>query len=276
MSAPRLDAGAGGGGAAAARVTFLGSGTSHGVPLIACGCDVCRSSDPRDARLRPSIVVQVPGRTTLLVDTTPDLRQQALRHGLTRIDAILFTHSHADHILGLDEIRRFNTLQGGAIRCYANAVAWDVIKRTFYYAFDGLVRVGGGVPQVEDVEVSGPFTVDGVRVVPVPIWHGTLPILGFRVGGLAYLTDCSAIPDESWPLVAGVDTLVIGALRDEPHPTHFTVAEALEAIARIRPRRAFLTHMTHDLGHAATSARLPPGVDLAYDGLVLDVAVDVQ
>jgi phosphoribosyl 1,2-cyclic phosphate phosphodiesterase len=257
-------------------VTVLGSGTSHGVPLIACACAVCRSSDPHDTRLRPSIAIEVPGRATILVDTTPDLRQQALRHGLVRIDAILFTHSHADHILGLDEIRRYNTLQGGAVRCYANRVAWEVIRRTFYYAFDGLARVGGGVPQVEDIEVSGPFTVDGVRVVPVPIWHGPLAILGFRLGGLAYLTDCSRIPDESWPLVAGVDTLVLGALRDDPHPTHFTVAEALEAIARIAPRRAFLTHMTHDLGHAATSARLPAGVHLAYDGLVLDVAVDVE
>jgi phosphoribosyl 1,2-cyclic phosphate phosphodiesterase len=244
--------------------------------MIGCECAVCTSTDPRDNRLRPSIYVEVPDRARLLVDTTPDLRQQALRHRIRRIDAILFTHSHADHILGLDEVRRFNTIQGAPIACYADRGAWDVLKRTFYYAFDGLAREGGGVPQLIDVEVGGPFTVSGVRVVPVPLFHGTMPILGFRLGSFAYLTDCSRIPDESWPLIAGVDTLVLGALRDEPHPTHFTVAEAVAAIERASPRRAYLTHMNHDLGHAATSARLPAGVELSYDGLVLDVAVDVE
>ena len=167
-------------------------------------------------------------------------------------------------------------MQGELIRAYGNAEAWDVLKRSFYYAFDGLTRLGGGVPQVVDIEVTAPFAVDRVRIVPVPVWHGQLPVLGFRMGGFAYITDCSRIPDESWPLLDGLDTLFLGALRDEPHPTHFTVAEALEAIARIAPRRAYLTHMTHELGHAATSARLPAGVELAYDGLVLDVSVDVE
>ena len=257
-------------------MTFLGTGTSHGVPMIGCDCVVCTSPNPRDVRLRPSIFVDVPGRAQLLVDMTPDFRQQALRHGVRRIDAILFTHSHADHILGLDEIRRFNTMQGGAIPAYGNREAWDIIKRSFYYAFDGLARQGGGVPQIDDIEIAGPVVIGGVRVVPIPVWHGTMPILGFRFGDFAYVTDCSRIPDQSWALLEGVDTLVMDALRDEPHPTHFTVAEALDVIARLAPRRAFLTHMTHDLGHAETTARLPAGVELAYDGLVLDVAVDVE
>lgn len=257
-----------------ARITVLGSGTSSGVPLIGCTCAVCRSTDPRDKRLRPSIYVDVPGRAGILVDTTPDLRQQALTYGLARIDAVLFTHSHADHILGLDDIRRFNFMQDAPIPCYATAASWESIRRTFYYVFDGMPRKGGGIPQLEPHEIDGPFTIAGVRIVPVPLWHGDTPILGFRFGTFAYLTDCSAIPDASWPLVHGVDMLVIDALRDRKHATHFTVAEALEAIARIAPRRAYLTHMSHDLGHAETNARLPAGVELAYDGLVLDASID--
>ena len=259
-----------------ARVTFLGTGTSQGVPVIACECAVCRSTNPRDQRLRPSIYVDVPGRASLLVDTTPDFRQQALTYGIRRIDAILFTHAHADHILGFDDIRQFNFLQGGAVPCYANGFCLDILRRTFYYAFDGIPRLGGGVPQVHAHEVgTDPFAVKNVRIVPVPLWHGPMPILGFRFGSFAYLTDCNRIPDESWPLVTGVETLVIDGLRHEPHTTHFTVAEAVAAIARIAPRRAFLTHMTHDLGYAETNARLPAGVELAYDGLVLGVDVEV-
>lgn len=244
--------------------------------MIACACAVCRSTDPRDRRLRPSIFVDVPDRMRILVDTSSDLRQQALAHGITRIDAILFTHGHADHVMGLDEVRRFNAIQQGPIPCYADPATWQGIRRIFHYAFDEVPRQGGGIPKLEAHEIDGPFALGGVRVVPVPLWHGRLPILGFRFGGFAYLTDCNAIPDESWPLVAGVDTLVIDALRDRPHSTHFTVAEALAAIARIAPRRAYLTHMCHDLGHAETSARLPAGVELAYDGLVLDVEVDAS
>jgi phosphoribosyl 1,2-cyclic phosphate phosphodiesterase len=257
------------------RVTFLGTGTSQGVPVIACECPVCQSTDPRDTRLRPSIYVDVPGHASLLVDTTPDFRQQALRYGIRRLDAVLFTHAHADHILGFDELRTFNARQGGPIPCYANGFCLDILKRTFYYVFDGVPRLGGGVPQVDVHEIgSEPFTVAGIRVMPVPLWHGRMPILGYRFGNFAYLTDCNRIPDESWERVAGVDTLVIDGLRDEPHTTHFTVAEAIDAIARIAPRRAYLTHMTHDLGYAATNARLPPGVELAYDGLRLDIEVD--
>lgn len=244
--------------------------------MIACACDVCRSTDPRDNRLRPSIYVDVPGHARLLVDTTPDLRQQALRYGLTGVDAVLYTHSHADHVLGLDEITRFNMVQGGPVPCYASASAWEHIRRTFYYVFDGVPRRGGGVPQIEPHVIEGPLTVSGVKVVPVPVWHGTMPVLGFRLGAFAYLTDCNRLDDRAWPLLEGVETLVIDALRDKPHPTHFTVKEALAVVSRVAPARALFTHMTHDLGHAATSARLPRGVELAYDGLVLDAAVDVE
>jgi len=260
----------------AGRVTFLGTGTSSGVPMIGCTCDVCRSTDSHDKRLRPSIWVDVPGHASILIDTTPDFRQQALTAGIARIDAILFTHSHADHILGLDDIRRFNWIQGGPVACYAAADTWESISRTFHYAFDGLQRKGGGIPKIDRHEINGPFLVNDVRVVPVPLWHGDAPILGFRFGTFAYLTDCNRLDDAAWALVAGVETLVIDALRNKPHTTHFTVSEALDVVARIKPRRAYMTHMSHDLGHAVTSARLPAGVELAYDGLVLDVPVDVE
>jgi len=256
-----------------ARVTFLGTGTSHGVPMIGCDCDTCRSSDPRDRRLRPSIYLEVPDGPRVLVDASPDLRQQALTHGIRRVDAVLFTHGHADHILGLDELRRFNAVQGGPIPCYADAATWETLRHTFSYVFDGRARQGGGIPQLVPREISGPFDVGGIEVVPVPLLHGRTPILGFRFGRFAYLTDCSALPDDSWVLVRDVDTLVIDALRHKPHPTHFTVAEAIAAAERVGARRTLFTHMCHDLPHAATCARLPAGVELSYDGLVLDVEV---
>ena len=259
----------------AARVTFLGTGTSHGVPLIGCACAVCRSSDPRDTRLRSSIFVEVPGHAHILVDTSPDLRQQALRHKLTRLDGILFTHAHADQMLGLDELRRFNALSGRPIPCYATPETWARIRRTFFYVFESGAQKGGGLPEVEAHDITGPLEIGGVRVVPVPVWHGRMPVLGFRFGRFAYLTDCNRLDDAAWGLLEGVETLVVDALRGRSHPTHFSVDDALGVVSRIRPARAYLTHMAHDLGHVATNARLPAGVELAYDGLVLDVAVEV-
>lgn len=252
------------------KITFLGTGTSHGVPMIGCDCVTCRSSDPRDARWRPSVFVETDSGDAILIDAGPDLRAQALRFGVRRIDAILFTHGHADHMLGLDEVRRYNAMQQQVMPCYGDPVTLDDIRRMFSYVFDPATPKGGGVPQLEMIAVDGPFRVGGQDVIPVPIFHGTRPILGLRLGAFAYLTDCSRIPDASWPLLEDLDVLVLGALRERPHPTHFSLDEAVAAAARIAPRRTYFTHMCHDLGHADTNARLPPGVELAYDGLVID------
>jgi phosphoribosyl 1,2-cyclic phosphate phosphodiesterase len=252
------------------RVTFLGTGTSHGVPMIGCRCDVCSSSDPRDTRWRPSIAIELADGTSLLVDTSPDLRGQALRFGLRRIDAVLYTHPHADHLLGLDDLRQFNALQGSAISCYGGDHTLQELRRVFAYAFDPM-QLGGGVPQLRLFTLLGPCCFGRATVTPVPILHGRLPIYGYRVGSFAYITDCSAIPDEAWRLLEGVRTLAVDALRDRPHPTHLTVAQALDVAARLRPERTLLTHVCHDLGHAATSARLPAGVEVAYDGLTVEI-----
>lgn len=266
------------------RVTVLGSGTSHGVPMIGCVCEVCRSTDPRDVRSRPSILIEVvtapvaaqasptaAAVRSILVDTSTDLRQQALTHRVARVDAILFTHSHADHIFGLDEVRRFNVIQRSAIPFYADARTLADLQRTFGYVFTPPAAVGGGIPQLVPFQIAGPFSMAGVEVVPVPVLHGRRPILGFRLGRFAYLTDCSAIPDASWPLLEGVELLIVDALRHRPHPTHFNVEDALAVVARLRPAQAYFTHICHDLPHAATCAALPPGVELAYDGLILSV-----
>jgi phosphoribosyl 1,2-cyclic phosphate phosphodiesterase len=271
------------------RVTVLGSGTSQGVPAIGCDCTVCRSEDGRDRRTRPSILIETPdpdgasdpriARSAvassvryLLVDTSTDLRAQALAHGVRRVDAILFTHSHADHVLGLDEVRRFNQIQRTAIGCYGSVEALADVRRMFAYIFEVPRQQGGGLPQLRLFTIMGRFSIGSVEVVPVPLFHGRLGVLGFRIGAFAYLTDCNRIPDEAWPLLDGVRVLILDALRERPHSTHFSIAEALDVIAALRPERSYLTHICHDLPHAATCARLPPGVELAYDGLVLEIA----
>jgi phosphoribosyl 1,2-cyclic phosphate phosphodiesterase len=252
------------------QITLLGTGTSHGVPMIGCDCETCRSDDPRDRRSRPSIYIQAPDGTALLVDAGPDLREQALRHDLRRVDGIFFTHGHADHIVGLDDVRRFNAIQRQAIPCYGDAHTVRDVSRMFSYVFDPATPKGGGIPRLELFTIAGPFCLGPLEIVPVPIFHGERRILGLRLGRFAYLTDCSRIPDESWSLLAGLDVLVLDALRDRPHPTHFTLAQAVEAAARIGAARTYFTHMTHDLRHGPTCARLPAGMELAYDGLVVE------
>lgn len=251
-------------------LTFLGSGTSQGIPMIACRCGVCKSTDPRDRRNRSSVAIRLPARPgeaskVILIDVTPEFRLSCIREGLDRVDAVLLTHAHADHIMGMDDLRRFNDLLKRQIPCYASEPWLTLARRCFSYADheyrqDGWPAIGFGV-------IDRPREVCGVTVVPVPLEHGSHMVLGYRIGKLAYCTDCSGIPDSSLALLADLDVLVLDGLRYSPHFAHFNIPQALETIGRLKPRRALLTHIAHEVLHAQASARLPAGVELAYDGL---------
>jgi phosphoribosyl 1,2-cyclic phosphate phosphodiesterase len=205
----------------------------------------------------------------ILVDSSTDLRQQALRHRIDRLDAVLYTHCHADHVMGLDDLRIYNFRQGSDLPIYGSRGTLEDIRRTFWYAFSD-TQQGGGKPQLDPRPVENSFDLFGVRVVPVPLWHGDLSVLGFRIGGFAYCTDCNQIPEESMEALTDLDTLVIDALRPTPHPTHFSLPQTLQVVAALRPRQSYLVHMGHDLDHQETEKYLPPSIRLAYDGLVLE------
>ena len=251
------------------RLLFLGTGTSHGVPMIGCDCAVCRSPDPRNRRARSSVLLRF-GERHVLVDATAELRIQALAFGLRRIDAVLLTHAHADHVSGLDDLRTFNIWQGESIPVYCSAETAATVRRQFAYIFDGVAYPGK--PNLDLHAIEGPFSLFGRTVVPLTVPHGErFTVTAFRIGRLGYVTDASAVPPEVRAALRGLDVLVLNALRHRPHPAHLSLEEAVAVVQDLRPRRAYFTHIAHDLDHAAVNNDLPPGTQLAYDGLELDI-----
>ena len=260
-----------GGGVTDLVVSFLGSGTSTGVPVVGCRCAVCTSDDPRDKRLRQSVRLEAKGKH-FLIDTSPDLRLQLLRDPIPRLDFVLFTHSHSDHLMGLDDIRPFNFRQRETITAYANPATAKAIRRAFAYIWDETSQIGGGKPQLELVEVEETFAHDGIEITPIPVDHGNWTILGYRIGPFAYITDTNGIPPASMKLLEGVRVLALDGLRPAPvHPTHFTIDQAVACARRVGAAETWLIHLTHEVRHADVEATLPEGVRLAYDGLRLEL-----
>jgi phosphoribosyl 1,2-cyclic phosphate phosphodiesterase len=252
------------------RVTFLGSGTSTGVPVVGCRCAVCTSGTPRNTRLRQSVKIEMNGKY-FLIDTTPDLRLQLLQHPIPRLDFVLYTHSHSDHLMGLDDIRPFNFRQRQPIHAFASAATAKAIRRAFAYIWDDS-QLGGGKPQLELHEVGAPFVHEGIGIVPVPVQHGDWTILGYRIGPFAYITDTNGIPPSSRKLLEGVEVLALDGLRPAvPHPTHFTIPEAIDVAKEIGAKQTYLIHLTHEVDHETIGATLPDGIALAYDGLELEL-----
>jgi phosphoribosyl 1,2-cyclic phosphate phosphodiesterase len=254
-----------------ASILVLGSGTSIGIPMIGCRCKTCTSDDPRDKRLRPSVLLKL-GPHRVLIDTGPDFRTQALTHGIERIDAVLYTHSHADHILGIDDLRPFNYMQKGDIPIYGSTDTLETIEQTFKYVFDSQPTQSSR-PKLTSTrfEPGDRFTVAGTEFEPIKAFHGKSVVYGFRFGDCAYLTDHSGIPDDSMQRLRNLDVLFLDALRYNAHPTHQTIEQSLKMVAELNPRRAYFTHISHDVLHAAAEARFPDGVRLAYDGLEIPI-----
>jgi phosphoribosyl 1,2-cyclic phosphate phosphodiesterase len=253
------------------RLTFLGTGTSNGIPVIGCTCDVCRSTDPRDKRGRTSAFIQTGGQT-ILIDTATELRAQALREGLDHVDAVLFTHAHADHTGGFDDLRRFNEMQQAHLPIFTGPETAQMLRDRFAYAFVDAFPFYGGKPDLILHEIDGPFAAAGVPIVPIPVWHGSLRVFGYRFGDLAYVTDAGSVPDESIELLKGVEVLILNALRERSHPTHLSVGEAVDVIRAVGAKQAYLVHLSHELSHQAAEVLLPDGIDVAYDGLTVETS----
>ncbi len=248
-------------------LTFLGTGTSHGIPMIACDCDVCTSDNPKNTRYRTSVWLRY-GSTSIIIDTPPEFRLQAITHGIRHVNAVLYTHFHADHVHGIDDLRRYNQIQQTSIPCYGTPhTIKNIIAQHAY--INQPRKEGGGIPHLDLRPLENSLTIGAHTITPIPIYHGSMPIRGFRIGNIAYMTDCNRIPEKSYEKLTGLDILVIDALRFRPHSTHFTIDQALAEIEKIKPKRAYLTHMCHDIDHDTVENTLPPQCHLAYDGLEL-------
>jgi phosphoribosyl 1,2-cyclic phosphate phosphodiesterase len=264
------------------KIIVLGSGTSQGIPIVGCSCAACTSKNPKDKRLRVSVYIEIPlpnpprrggnYRLKILIDTSPDFRQQMLLNKITDLDAVLYTHYHADHIMGLDDIRQINQIHKKSINLYGNAETIENIRRSFSYIFDPNTYRGGGIPDVVTKIITlDKFYIGGVEIVPVEYMHGPTVVYGFRIGNFAYLTDCSMIPDKEFSKLKGLKVLILDALRYRKHATHFSFDEAIEASRKIGAEKTYFTHMTHDIVHDESSAKLPAGIELAYDGLEIEL-----
>ena len=254
----------------AKKITFLGTGTSYGIPIIACDCKVCVSKNPKNTRLRSSLLIELDSGKNILIDTSVDFRQQCLNSNVLHLEAIMFTHCHADHVFGLDDVRQFNELQKEVIPCYAEENVVKELRRIFGYAFGEAVQRGGGLPRLELNSVEGPFDVLGLTVIPLTVKHGVVDVTAYRFDNIAYVTDCSYIPEESMSQLYGLDILILDALRQRKHSTHFNIEEALEVSKRLGAKQTYFTHISHSLEHDETNRMLPDGVELAYDGLVIE------
>jgi phosphoribosyl 1,2-cyclic phosphate phosphodiesterase len=258
------------------QLQFLGTGTSAGIPMIGCKCEVCRSADPHDRRNRTSALLSYPGKK-VLIDTPPELRLQCVTFGVDWVDAVVYTHAHADHIVGLDDLRRFNAISRAPLDVWADLPTHKILTASFGYAFNEpdekskLFR-----PHLVRRFIEGPFEIGGVQWRPVRLLHGSMSVLGYRIGNLAYCTDVSQIPEESFPLLEGLDVLVLDGLQWQKHTTHFAIEEAIEAARRIQARETLFTHIAHALGHEATNRMLPSGMRLAYDGEIVKASLGAE